>query len=271
MTDATVGRNLAEGLEPPRRSLADTLTFVGVIIGVLILLAWAYNGSEIRPLALISDARNMAIFIDGLLSPDFRNWELYMREMAVSIQVAIWGTFLAILLGIPFGVLSSENLVPWWIYQPIRRLMDSLRAINEFIFALIFITAVGLGPFAGMLAIFIHTTGVLAKLFAEAVEAIDPRPVEGIRATGASRVQEVIFGVIPQVIPLWVSYALYRFESNVRSATVIGLVGAGGIGLTLSQAMSSFAYDEVSAILIIIIVAVTITDLISQQLRKLVI
>ena len=112
--------------------------------------------------------------------------------------------------------------------------MDACRAINELVFAVLFVVAVGLGPFAGVMALFIHNTGILAKLFSEAVEAFDPRPVEGIRATGAS-VQEIIYGVIPQVMPLWLSYGLYRFESNVRGATVLGIVGAGGIGQCCSK------------------------------------
>ena len=123
-------------------------------------------------------------------------------------------------------------MVPWWVWQPVR-LMDMFRAINEIVFAMLFVVAVGLGPFAGVLALWIHTTGVLAKLFSEAVEAIDPQPVGGIKATGADKIQQVIFGVIPQVMPLWIFYSLYRFESNVRSATVLGIVGAGGIGVIL--------------------------------------
>ncbi len=111
--------------------------------------------------------------------------------------------------------------------------MDACRAINEMVYAMLFIVAVGLGPFAGvLLAIWVHTMGVLAKLFAEAVEAIDPRPVEGVAPPAPARSQEIVFGVIPQVLPLWLSFALYRFESNVRSASVVGIVGAGGIGAT---------------------------------------
>ncbi len=119
-----------------------------------------------------------------------------------------------------------------------------------------------------MLAIFVHTTGVLAKLFSEAVEAIDPRPVEGIRATGASKVEEIVYGVIPQVIPLWVSYALYRFETNVRSATVIGIVGGGGIGFVLNESIRGFYYDRASAIMIIIILSVSALDIISGFIRR---
>ena len=118
------------------------------------------------------------------------------------------------------------------------------------------------------MALFIHNTGIMAKLFSEAVESIDPRPVEGIRATGASRVQEVVYGVIPQVLPLWVSYFLYRFETNVRSATILGVIGAGGIGQILFESIRGFYYAESAAILIIVVATVVLTDLLSQQLRK---
>jgi phosphonate transport system permease protein len=149
-----------------------------------------------------------------------------------------------------------------------RRVMDACRAINEMVFAMLFIVAVGLGPFAGVMALWVHTTGVLAKLFAEAVEAIDPRPMEGVRATGANPVEEILYGVIPQVLPLWISYTLYRFESNVRSASVVGMVGAGGIGVILHEVIRGFDYAETSAVLLIIIVSVTLIDLFSARIRQ---
>jgi phosphonate transport system permease protein len=170
---------------------------------------------------------------------------------------------------VPFGLLSSSNIVPVWIYQPVRRLMDACRAINEMVFAMLFIVAVGLGPFAGVLALWIHTTGTLAKLFSEAVEAIDPRPVEGVRATGASALEEIFYGVIPQVLPLWISYSLYRFESNVRSASVVGMVGAGGIGVILYEVIRGFEYAQTCAVMLIIIVFVTAIDMLSARIRKL--
>jgi phosphonate transport system permease protein len=146
--------------------------------------------------------------------------------------------------------------------------MDACRAINEMVFALLFIVAVGLGPFAGVLALFVHTTGTLAKLFSEAVESIDPRPVEGIRATGAHPLVEIVYGVIPQVLPLWVSFTLYRFESNVRSASVVGMVGAGGIGVVLFEVIRGFQYAQTCAVLIILVVSVSLIDLLSARLRR---
>ncbi len=232
------------------------------------LLAWSWEGAEIRPLALVRDAGNMATFASDFFPPNFRDWKYYVEEMLVTIQIAIWGTALAVVFAVPFGLLSAENIAPVWVYQPVRRLMDALRAINEMVFAMLFVVAVGLGPFAGVLALFVHTTGILAKLFSEAVEAIDPRPVEGIRSTGANALEEIVYGVIPQVMPLWVSYALYRFESNVRSATVVGMVGAGGIGVVLWEIIRGFYFAETGAVMIIIVVTVSVLDILSAQLRK---
>jgi len=237
---------------------------------VFVVLAWAWNGAEIRPLGLINDSQNMATYAKDFFPPDFKDWKLYVKEMLVTIQIAIWGTLLAIVFAVPFGLLSSSNIVKPWVYQPVRRLMDAFRAINEMVFALLFIVAVGLGPFAGVMALFVHTTGTLAKLFSEAVEAVDRRPVEGIRVTGSHPIAEIIFGIIPQVLPLWVSYILYRFESNVRSASVVGMVGAGGIGVVLFEVIRGFEYQQTCAVLIILVVAVSIIDVISSYLRRLV-
>lgn len=233
------------------------------------LLVWSWGPTEMRKIgSLFTDWRNMAEFTSGFLRPDFRDWDAYAWEMVETVQIAVWGTALAVFFGIPFAILSSANVCPVWIVQPVRRLMDSFRAINEIMFALLFVVAVGLGPLAGVLALAVHNIGIVAKLFSEAVEAIDPRPVEGIRATGASRLQEVIFGVVPQVMPLWSSFTLYRFETNVRSATVLGIVGAGGIGHSLYENIRSFHYSETAAIIIIVVVTVMLIDITSARIRK---
>lgn len=269
-TGVTNARPMAgqTGTKPAQDSLRGwfvTLVFVGA-------LAASWGPAEMgRWTYLFSDAGNMAEYARDFLKPDFEEWASYLREMIVTIQIALWGTFLAVLLSIPFGILSAHNMAPWWVLHPVRRLMDLFRAIHEIVFAVLFVVAVGLGPFAGVMALFVHTTGILAKLFSEAVEAIDPRPVEAIRTTGASRLQQVIFGVIPQVLPLWISFSLYRLESNIRSATVLGLIGAGGIGQILFESIRGFYYPQASAILLIIVATVTLMDILSQQLRKLVI
>jgi phosphonate transport system permease protein len=235
---------------------------------VLAVLAASWQGADMRPLALVKDAGNMAEYAADFFPPDFREWRLYLREMVVTLQIAVWGTALAIVCSVPLGLLASGNITPWWLHQPIRRLLDACRAINEMVFAMLFVVAVGLGPFAGVLAIFVHTTGTLAKLFSEAVEAIDPQPVEGIRATGAGPLAEVRYGVLPQVMPLWISFTLYRFEANVRSASVVGMVGAGGIGVVLWEIIRGFQYAQTGAVLLLIIVTVSLIDLGSARLRK---
>ncbi|GAB2892911.1 phosphonate ABC transporter, permease protein PhnE [Uliginosibacterium flavum] len=248
----------------PRKSIL-ALVLWALAFGVL---AWSWRGADIRPMALIADSANMASFAGDFFPPDFTDWRIYVAEMIVTMQVALWGTLLAVICAVPFSLLCAANITPPWIHQPVRRLMDAARAINEMVFAMLFIVAVGLGPFAGVLALWVHTTGILAKLFSEAVESIDPRPVEGIRATGANALEEIVYGVIPQVIPLWVSYTLYRFESNIRSASVVGMVGAGGIGVILYEVIRSFEYAQTAAVMLIIIVFVTCIDIISARIRK---
>lgn len=236
---------------------------------VLIALVWAWGGAEMSRLPYLwTDRANMASYMSDFFPPDFRYWKLYLEEMVITIKLALWGTALAVLFSIPLGLMCSENIAPWWVVQPTRRLMDAFRAINEIVFAMLFVVAVGLGPFAGVMAVFVHTTGVLAKLFSEAVEAIEDGPVEGIRATGANKIEEIVYGVIPQIMPLWVSYSLYRFESNVRSATILGIVGAGGIGMVLYESIRGFQYAQTCAIMIFIVVTVVALDFVSQYLRK---
>ncbi|MDO5692098.1 MAG: phosphonate ABC transporter, permease protein PhnE [Pseudomonadota bacterium] len=235
---------------------------------LLVLLAGSWKGADMRPLDLLRDSGNMAEYAADFFPPDFRQWRLYLQEIIVTLQIALWGTALAVVTAVPLALLASANIAPWWIHQPVRRLMDAFRAINEMVFAMLFVVAVGLGPFAGVLALWIHTAGTLAKLFSEAVEAIDPQPVEGIRSTGASALHEIIYGVIPQVMPLWISFTLYRFESNVRSASVVGMVGAGGIGVVLWEIIRGFQYAETCAVMLMIIATVSVIDLASARIRK---
>ncbi|MFK8252522.1 phosphonate ABC transporter, permease protein PhnE [Ancylobacter terrae] len=253
---------------PPVTPLATRLTRLAGAALAVVLLVFCWHEAEMNPAQLWRDAGNMATLGADFLRPDFTEWEVYALNMIETLAIAVWGTLLAVIVGIPFGILCADNVVPRFIAFPVRRVMDAARAINELVFALIFIAAVGLGPFAGVLALFVHTTGIVAKLFSEAVEAIDPAPVEGIRGTGGTWLQEIVYGVLPQVLPLWISYALYRFESNVRSATVLGIVGGGGIGMTFNETMRGFLYSQASAILIIVIVTVSVLDMVSQRIRR---
>src|SRR5215468_5989977 len=253
----------------PSHSLARRARSWTLWLLVLGLLIWSWGPAEMfRAASLVTDWRNMAEFGRAFLQPNFHEWRQYVADMIVTVQIAIWGTALAAVLGAPFAILASSNIAPQWVVQPVRRLMDACRAINEIVFALLFVVAVGLGPFAGVMALFVHNTGVFSKLYSEAVEAIDPRPVEGIRATGARRIPEIVFGVIPQVVPLWSSFVLYRLETNVRSATTLGIVGAGGIGQTLYENIRGFQYSETATIVIIIVLTVMLIDMLSARIRK---
>lgn len=259
-------RTLIEREEKRVKSRRVYISLMGIVaIAILVL---SYIQSEIDFWQLFKDRNNMWDLIQEFFPPDLTYWKSYLEDTLVTIAIAIWGTLMAVITSVPLAILASENITPNWLVLPIRRLLDAMRAINELVFALIFIVAVGLGPFAGVLAIFVHTTGTLGKLFSEAVEAIEPGPVEGIRATGANPIQEILYGVLPQVVPLWVSFTLYRFESNVRSASVLGIVGAGGIGVSLVQSFQSFDYQKVCTILIILVVATSSIDYFSAKLRN---
>ncbi|MCO4771878.1 MAG: phosphonate ABC transporter, permease protein PhnE [Deltaproteobacteria bacterium] len=247
-------------------------------------MAWAASRSELAFGELISGGANIREYLFGSVDhpdagyfpPDFSRWDVYLSGTLDTLAIALWGTALSLLGALPLGVLGARNGAelfggPKWLdgtlYHLARRTMDALRAVNELVFALIFVVAVGGGPFAGVLALAVHSAGVLGKLLSEAIEAIDAGQVEAIEATGAGRLQTVAFAVAPQVAPLFVSYLLLRFETNVRAATVVGMTGAGGIGHELWTAIRSFQNQEACAILLIIILLVVAIDRLSASLR----
>ncbi|MEA5452840.1 phosphonate ABC transporter, permease protein PhnE [Leptolyngbya sp. CCNP1308] len=241
---------------------------IGYLALAIAVLIYAGHLSDLSFVELFQGSGTMAEYVTRYFPPNFSNWRSYLQDTLETVAMGIWGTLLSAILAVPLSILASSNICPAWVVFPVRRLLDTMRAINEVVFALIFVVAVGLGPFAGVLALFVHTAGILAKLFSEAIESIEVGPVEGIRATGASKIQEIVFGVIPQVVPLWTSFTLYRFESNVRSAAVLGIVGAGGIGVSLYQSFRAFKYQDVCAIMIILIVTVALIDTLSAKLRQ---
>jgi phosphonate transport system permease protein len=253
---------------PPRRGLSERAFDILVWGGLAALLVAGVHGAEISKIGdLFSGSSNMGQFATEFVRPNFSDISLYASAMWLTIQMALWGTFLALVIAVPLGLAGARNLAPVWIQQPVRRILDVLRSIPDLAVGAIFVVAVGLGPFAGVMALAVNTGGVLGKLFSEAVEAVEPGPIDGVRATGATALQQIVWGVMPQVAPLWTSYALYRFESNARAATVLSLIGAGGIGQNLFDSINSFAFDQTSAIVIVIVVAVSAIDLISQLIR----
>lgn len=254
---------------PPRRSLGDMLFDVILWGGIAVLLIISFAPANMYNIPrLFAGSEQMSEFAADFTQPDFSNWKDYVSQMWLTVQIALWGTFLAVIIAVPLGLAAARNIAPWWVVQPVRRVLDVLRSIPDLVMGTLFIVAVGLGPLAGVLALALNTGGVLGKLFSEAVESIDKAPVEGVRATGGAPLHEIVWGVIPQVAPLWTSFALYRFESNSRAATVLGLIGAGGIGQLLFQSLQGFEHRQVAAIAIVIVVAVAAIDLLSQMIRK---
>jgi phosphonate transport system permease protein len=254
---------------PPRRSFGDVIFDYVLWGGIAALLIISFAPVEMfNVVKLFSSSEQMRSFGEDFTQPDFTNWRLYVEQMWLTIQIALWGTFLAVIIAVPLGLAAARNIAPWWVVQPVRRVLDVLRSVPDLVMGTLFLVAVGLGPLAGVLALSLNTGGVLGKLFSEAVESIDKGPVEGVRATGGARLHEIMWGVIPQVAPLWTSFALYRFESNSRAATVLGLIGAGGIGKLLFDSLNSFNSRQVSAIALVIVVAVFAIDTLSQMIRK---
>jgi phosphonate transport system permease protein len=193
---------------------------------------------------------------------------LYLRALGETLSIALLGTTLAALAAFPISLLAARNIVPSKLFRfPIRRFLDAIRGVDTLIWALVWINVVGLGPFAGVLAIAVSDFGAFGKLFSEAIEAADRRPVEGIRAAGGNALHEIRFGLMPQVLPVIAGQILYFIESNTRSATIIGIVGAGGIGLQLSEQIRVLEWQKVSFLILMILVAVAAIDWISSRLR----
>jgi len=241
----------------------------GAIGAVLIVvLAWSARSIDLSLRELVRGTPYMLDLVSRMVPPNWDFLPKLARPVFETIQLAIWGTLLAIVLALPLCFLGARNLSPSPIvFHATRQLFNAARGINEIIFALIFVAAVGLGPFAGVLALSIHGAGMLGKFFAEAIEEADPRPVEGLRATGASALQVIVFAVLPQALPGWIAATLYRLEVNLRAATILGMVGAGGIGFELYSSLKLFQYEDTAVCVLVILAMVMTADYVSSRLR----
>ncbi|MET0520111.1 MAG: phosphonate ABC transporter, permease protein PhnE [Burkholderiaceae bacterium] len=252
----------------PRSPRGWALLLGGAALALL-LLQWSAQGAQLSASELAAGLPQIADFLGRTMPPD---WHILGRLMAPAletVQIAIWGTLLGVLPAIPLSFLAARNLHGnRWLYQATRQLLNVIRSINELILALVFVSAVGLGPFPGVLALALHGAGMLGKFFAEAIEEIDQGPLEALRATGARPLQVIVFGVLPQVVTAWIAAVLYRFEVNLRSATVLGMVGAGGLGFELVSSLKLFKYPETATCIIVITVMVIAADTLSSQLRR---
>lgn len=209
----------------------------------------------------------MADFLVRMMPPDWSVLRAVQNAVLETLQMAIIGTSLGVILAFPLGFLAAGNVVHWTLRAVVRTLLNAIRSIPLIVYALFFVAAVGLGPLAGTLAMGLYSAGMLGKFFSEAIEAVDPKPVEGVLATGAGRLQALRFGMLPQLWPHFMAYILYRFELNVREGTILGLVGAGGIGFYLTLYMRSFEYGRVATLTIIILAMIAVIDALSSYLR----
>ena len=248
-------------------SLPRARFLMGLPVAVIVLI-WSFNGAQFNFAKLGEGAVNMGEFLSRLFPPDFSKFGKIVELLIETFQMAVVGTVLGAVLSLLVAFAASSNISPKWLYYPARWVMNVIRSVPDLVFALMFVSAVGLGPFAGILAMTLGSIGSIGKVFAEAMESVDRGPMVAMQAVGASKRQVIQYGVLPQAAPLLVSYTLLLFEGNVRGATILGLVGAGGIGLELTTAMRMYDYGHLSAIIICIIVLVTVIDQGSALIRR---
>ena len=298
-------------LEAPARPRHGKKFFLAIAVG-MVLLIWSFQGAKIRPAELIEGIPQVFLTLGRMLPPDFskmteskyyflpenvsltelflplplddaagqvrrRWWSNTFPQTAIgatleTVQMALAGTVLALLVAFPIGFFAARNTTPHpFVYRGVRALLNLVRTIPDLALGLLFVAAVGLGAFAGTLALAIHTATVLGKLLSESVENIDEGIVEAIRATGAGYAQILSFAVLPQVLPDLISFTLYRLETNIRAASVLGLIGAGGIGYLMNTSFRTFQYQEAAAIVLVLIALVMLVDYLSSRLRNLVV
>ncbi|MGV0380749.1 phosphonate ABC transporter, permease protein PhnE [Corynebacterium lehmanniae] len=246
-----------------RRSFSIT----GLILVAVILSAWAVGLLDAN--RMVTGLADIADLLSEMWVPDFTHLNSWWGPLLDSMTMSIAATALAVLLSVPLALLGARNTSPHRaIYWVARLILNVLRSVPELIMAIVFVAAVGFGALPGVLALGIHSAGMVGKFFAEAIEHAAEAPVEAARATGAGPAQVILHGILPQVLPQMADVTVYRWEHNFRASVVVGVVGAGGIGFELIAALRTLQYDEVAAILLVILATVTVVDALGGALRK---
>lgn len=265
MTAETAGR------QPITRSWYGALQLAGrfvVLLAVLLVVVQATLVVHARPQDLITGAKGMADIIRRAMPPDFSEIDKIWWPTLETVDIAIFGTVGGVIMALPLAILAAENVTPSrYVYYAARGAIGFARSVPDLVWALLFVTAVGLGPFPGALAIAVHSIGMLGRLFAETIEHMDMAPIDALSLTGARRLQVFTHGVVPSVLPSLTGITLYRFDENIRSSLVLGFVGAGGIGFELLSAMSLFQYQLVSLYLIVTFVLIIAAERLSALVR----
>ena len=251
------------------RPASSRLAIPAMLLLAFGILAFGLVDLDFSPSRLVTGLGQRGWIMLMMLPPDpGASLPLYLKALGETLSIALLGTTLAALLALPVSLLAARNIVRSNIVRfPVRRFLDSIRGIDTLIWALVWINVVGLGPFAGVLAIAVSDFGALGKLFSEAIEAADEKQVEGVRASGGGALHEIRFGLLPQVLPVVAGQVLYFIESNTRSAAIIGIVGAGGIGLQLAEQIRVLEWQKVSFLILMILIAVAAIDWISGKMR----
>jgi phosphonate transport system permease protein len=243
--------------------------FAAGLAAAVLIYGLCLSVAEIDPARLWRGLPRLAGWAVRAWPPDLSELTLLLRRAAETLAIATLGTTAAVLLAAPLALLGARNVAPGaLLHYPARWVLNMLRGIDSFVFVLLFVAAVGLGPFAGVIGVTLHSAGSIAKLWAEAIEAVEPGPLEAAAMTGAGRLKIVLYALLPDVLPTLASTALYVWEFNVRSSTVLGLVGAGGIGQELKNSVDLLVFPRVLTILLIILAMVTLIDQLSAWLRR---
>ena len=251
-----------------RRAFAPDWTGRIVVAAIALYTLYAFGALDFSAQRLATGVGEASRLIGRMLPPNFTRWPLMLEGLVESLQIAILASALGIVASLPLGLLAARNLMPSWVAMPARFFIAFCRSFHPVIVAILFVKAIGFGALAGVAALVVASMGFIAKLFAEAIEEISPRPLEAVRAAGAPFASVVIFAVLPQVMSRFVGFALYQLDSNLRNSTMVGLVGAGGIGGTLDAAFKRFDYDFVSAILFAIIAMIFVGEFLSGWVRR---
>ena len=231
------------------------------------VFVWSAVATEVSLGRMVEGLPYMWDFVRRMVPPDLSVLGNAVRGAIETAQIAIVGTAVAAVLALPVGFAAARNAAPRWLFYSSRLLLNAFRAVDTLVYALFFVAAVGLGPFPGVLAVIVYTATVLAKLYSEAIEAIEPGPVEAVRATGATRLQVLRWGVLPQLAPQFLSFTLYRFETNIRAAAILGFVGAGGIGFYVQTYLRLLNYPAAASVLLVLVALVMVIDFASSRLR----
>jgi phosphonate transport system permease protein len=251
------------------RPAATRLATPAMIVAAFAVFIFGLVDLDFSPAKLFAGLSQLGWITLMMIPPDpGSSLPAYLSALGETLSIALLGTTIAAVAALPVSLLAARNIIPsGWLRFPVRRFFDSIRGVDTLIWALVWINVVGLGPFAGVLAIALSDFGAFGKLFSEAIEAADKKQVEGIRASGGTALHEIRFGLMPQVLPVIAGQVLYFIESNTRSATIIGIVGAGGIGLQLAEQIRVLEWQKVSFLILMILVAVAAIDWISGKLR----